>query len=132
MSFPSARTQNGFPRSAGSVRSSARRFLFINNSNNPNGGQSLDPVKQSGTRYLNAVAYVNKDVEKLFTEGGATYDVAVRKEKYQAVQKILADDAPYIFLYYQKAWSGQNKRIQGIVPSALGIGWNQPDWYAGE
>lgn len=81
---------------------------------------------------LNAVAYVNKDVEKLFTEGGATYDVAVRKEKYQAVQKILADDAPYIFLYYQKAWSGQNKRIQGIVPSALGIGWNQPDWYAGE
>ncbi len=81
---------------------------------------------------LNAVAYINKDVEKLFTEGGATYDVAKRKEKYQAVQKILADDAPYIFLYYQKAWSGQNKRIQGIVPSPLGIGWNQSDWYVTE
>lgn len=81
---------------------------------------------------LNSVAYINKEAEKLFTEGGATYDVAKRKEKYQAVQKIIADDAPYIFLYYQKAWSGQNKRIQGIVPSPLGIGWNQSDWYITE
>jgi peptide/nickel transport system substrate-binding protein len=78
---------------------------------------------------LNAGAYINKEVEKLFEEGGATYDQAVRKEKYQRVQKILADDAPYIFLWYQQRWSGQNKRIQGIEPTALGIGWNLPDWY---
>ena len=45
---------------------------------------------------------------------------------------IIADDAPYIFLYYQRAWSGQNKRIQGIEPTALGIGWNSEDWYIQE
>lgn len=78
---------------------------------------------------LNAVAYINKDVEQLFTEGGATYDTAVRKEKYGEVQKIIADDAPYIFLFYRKAWSGQNNRIQGIIPKPLGIGWNSEDWY---
>lgn len=78
---------------------------------------------------LNAVAYDNPKVEQLFKEGGATYDTAVRKEKYGEVQKIIADDAPYIFLFYQKAWSGQNKRIQGIIPTALGIGWNSEDWY---
>ncbi|MCB9155927.1 MAG: hypothetical protein H6645_02280 [Caldilineaceae bacterium] len=78
---------------------------------------------------LNSVAYINKDVEKLFEEGGATYDTAVRKEKYGEVQKIIAEDQPYIFLFYQKAWSGQNKRIQGIEPTALGIGWNSEDWY---
>lgn len=78
---------------------------------------------------LNAVAYINKDMEKLFEEGGATYDTAVRKQKYGEVQKIIAEDQPYIFLYYQKAWSGQNKRIQGIQPTALGIGWNSEDWY---
>ncbi|MEZ4620045.1 MAG: ABC transporter substrate-binding protein [Caldilineaceae bacterium] len=78
---------------------------------------------------LNAGAYINKDVEQLFTEGGATYDTAVRKEKYGEVQKIIAEDSPYIFLFYQKAWSGQNKRIQGIEPTALGIGWNSEDWY---
>ena len=78
---------------------------------------------------LNSVAYVNKQVEELFKEGGATYDSAVRKEKYGEVQKIIADDAPYIFLYYQKAWDGENKRVKGIVPKPLGIGWNSEDWY---
>jgi peptide/nickel transport system substrate-binding protein len=81
---------------------------------------------------LNAVAYINKDVEQLFTEGGATYDTEIRKAKYQEVQKIIADEAPYVFLYYSKSWSGQNNRIKGIEPTALGIGWNSEDWYIEE
>lgn len=78
---------------------------------------------------LNSVGYINKEVETLFEEGGATYDTAVRKEKYGQVQKIIADEAPYIFLYYQKAWSGQSKRVQGIDPKPLGIGWNSDEWF---
>ena len=78
---------------------------------------------------LNSVAYVNKQVEDLFKEAGATYDNEFRKGKYQEIQKIIADESPYIFLWYSKSWSGQNKRIQGIEPSLLGIGWNQEDWY---
>lgn len=78
---------------------------------------------------LNSVGYVNKEVEKLFEEGGATYDTAVRKEKYGQVQQIIAEEAPYIFLYYQKAWSGQSKRVDGIIPKPLGIGWNSDDWF---
>jgi peptide/nickel transport system substrate-binding protein len=78
---------------------------------------------------LNSVGYVNKEVEKLFEEGGATYDTAVRKEKYGQVQQIIAEEAPYIFLYYQKAWSGQSKRVEGIIPKPLGIGWNSDDWF---
>lgn len=78
---------------------------------------------------LNSVAYINKEVEQLFKEGGATYDTEVRKEKYGRVQQIIAEEAPYIFLYYQKAWSGQNNRVKGIDPKPLGIGWNSEDWY---
>jgi peptide/nickel transport system substrate-binding protein len=78
---------------------------------------------------LNSVGYINKQVEQLFKEAGATYDTMVRKQKYQEIQKIIAQDSPYIFLFYEKAWSGQNKRIQGIQPTALGIGWNSEDWY---
>lgn len=78
---------------------------------------------------LNAVAYVNKKVEALFKEAGATYDTAFRKEKYQQIQRIIAEDSPYIFLFYNKAWSGQNKRIKGIIESPLGITWNFEDWY---
>jgi peptide/nickel transport system substrate-binding protein len=78
---------------------------------------------------LNSVGYINKEVEQLFEEGGATYDADVRKEKYGQVQQIIAEEAPYIFLYYSKAWSGQNNRIQGIDPRTLGIGWNSEDWF---
>ncbi len=78
---------------------------------------------------LNSVAYINKNVESLFKAAGATYDSAFRKQKYQEVQRIIAEDAPYVFLFYQKAWSGQNNRIKGITPSPLGIGWDQEDWY---
>ncbi len=78
---------------------------------------------------LNSVAYINKEVEQIFQEGGATYDVAVRKERYQTVQRIIAEESPYIFLFYNKSWSGQNIRVQGIEPTALGIGWNSEDWY---
>jgi peptide/nickel transport system substrate-binding protein len=81
---------------------------------------------------LNAVGYINKEVEALFEEGGKTYDNDVRKEKYQEVQRIIAEDSPYVFLYYTKAWSGQNVRIQGIDPRALGIGWNSEDWFIAE
>lgn len=84
---------------------------------------------------LNSVAYLNDQVESLFEEAGGgagTCDPQVRTEKYQEVQKIISDESPYVFLWYQKAWSGQNKRIQGIEPSLLGIGWNSEDWYIKE
>lgn len=81
---------------------------------------------------LNFGAYLNPKVEKLFQEAAATYDLKVRKEKYGEIQKIIAQDAPRIFLYYSKTWSGQNKRIQGIIPTRLGIGWNSDDWYIEE
>ncbi|MDX1520304.1 MAG: ABC transporter substrate-binding protein [Anaerolineae bacterium] len=81
---------------------------------------------------LNSVAYINKEVEALFEEAGATYDTEFRKEKYQEIQRIIAEDAPYVFLYYRKSWSGQNVRVKGIEPTALGIGWNTEDWFIEE
>ena len=81
---------------------------------------------------LNSVAYVNKEAEQLFAEAGASYDTELRKEKYARIQQIIAGDAPYIFLFYQKAWSGQNNQIKGIEPTALGIGYNLEEWYIEE
>ncbi len=81
---------------------------------------------------LNSVAYINQDVEALFDEAGKSYDTEYRKERYADIQRIIADEAPYVFLFYNKSWSGQNNRIQGIDPSPLGIGWNYEDWYIRE
>jgi peptide/nickel transport system substrate-binding protein len=81
---------------------------------------------------LNFSAYINKDVEALFEEAGGTYDRDVRKEKYGEIQRILAEDAPRVFLFYSKSRSAQNNRIKGIEPAVLGIGWNSADWYIEE
>jgi peptide/nickel transport system substrate-binding protein len=81
---------------------------------------------------LNSVAYINPEMEALFDEAGGTYDTEFRREKYQEIQQILANDVPYIFLFYNKTWSGQNNRIQGIEPTTLGIGWNTEDWFIEE
>lgn len=81
---------------------------------------------------LNFGAYINPKIEQLFKEGAATYDLAKRKEKYGEIQRILAEDAPRVMLFYSKSWSGENKRIKGIIPTRLGIGWNFEDWYIDE
>jgi peptide/nickel transport system substrate-binding protein len=104
------------------------------------GGRGSTPEPHTGSVWwseenipdLNSGAYINKEVETLFKEAAGTYDLEVRKEKYGEIQKILAEDASYVFLYYQKAWSGQNNRIKGIEPTILGIGWNSEDWYIEE
>ena len=81
---------------------------------------------------MNSVAYDSPEVEALFAEAGKSYDTDFRREKYQEIQRIVAEDSPYVFLYYSKAWSGQNNRVQGLDPKALGLGWNSEDWFVQE
>jgi peptide/nickel transport system substrate-binding protein len=88
--------------------------------------------RQENIPSLNASGYINEEMEATFEEAGATYDSEIRKEKYGEIQRMIAEDSPYIFLYYSKARSGQNVRIQGIEPRPLGIGWNSEDWYIAE
>jgi peptide/nickel transport system substrate-binding protein len=78
---------------------------------------------------LNSGAYVNKRVEELFQEGAREFDVERRKAIYGEIQRILAEDAPYIFLTMNKAYSGLNNRVGGVELSALGIGYNIEKWY---
>jgi peptide/nickel transport system substrate-binding protein len=78
---------------------------------------------------LNPSAYINKDLEAIFEEAGGTYDTEFRKQKYHEAQKILAEDSPYMFLFYSKSRDAENKRIRGIEPKIVGITWNANDWY---
>jgi peptide/nickel transport system substrate-binding protein len=72
---------------------------------------------------------VNKRVEELFHEAAREFDLERRKRAYQEIQKIIAEDEPYIFLTVGKAYTGINKRIGGIEVTALGIGHNIEQWY---
>ncbi len=71
---------------------------------------------------LNHVAYVNKDVEKLFDEARTNCDELGRI--YGEIQRIIAEDAPYIFLFQNLSYAAVNTRVKGIRPTPLGIGKN--------
>lgn len=77
---------------------------------------------------LNAGAYRNPEVERLFQQGSREFDQASRKRTYGQIQSILTDDQPYIYLYVDKSFTGVNKRIVGIKPSPLGLDWNIEEW----
>ncbi len=48
---------------------------------------------------FNFTGYSNPAVDKLLDEGNVTQDFAKRKAIYQQVNKMIVDDAPYIYLY---------------------------------
>jgi peptide/nickel transport system substrate-binding protein len=78
---------------------------------------------------LNSVGYVNKRVEDLFQDGVREFNPEQRKPAYQEIQKILADDLPYVFLTMSKGYTGINNRIGGVEVTALGVGQNIEQWY---
>ncbi|MDQ6603310.1 MAG: ABC transporter substrate-binding protein [Chloroflexota bacterium] len=69
---------------------------------------------------LNAGAYVNKQVETLFEQSHREFDLEKRKTIFAQIQKLITDDAPYVFLYESQDYIGINKRIGGIVVGKLG------------
>ena len=78
---------------------------------------------------LNAGAYVNKQVEDLFTQGSKAFDLQKRKDIYGQIQQILANDEPYVFIYEVQDFAGVNKKVAGITPSPLGIEYNMNKWF---
>jgi len=48
---------------------------------------------------FNFTGYSNATVDELLAEGRATADTAARKEVYAKIDKIIVDEAPYIYLY---------------------------------
>ena len=84
---------------------------------------------ESSIPQLNYPAYVNKRVEELFEQGVREFDREKRKQIYGEIQRILAEDSPYVFLTVNKSYIGVSNRIGGIEPTALGIGWNRERWF---
>jgi peptide/nickel transport system substrate-binding protein len=59
--------------------------------------------------------YVNPRVDQLIETGRSTFDKAKRKQSYDEVQKILAEDLPYISLYHRDNVAVMRKNVQGFV-----------------
>lgn len=78
---------------------------------------------------LNFISYKNEEVDRLIEEGRRTFDNNRRIEIYNRIHEIIADDAPYTFLYFPYAKVAISNRFKGIEPAPAGIGYNFIDWY---
>lgn len=65
--------------------------------------------------------YSNAEVDKLLDEARTLYDVAERKKRYDAAQKILQDELPIVYLYNQTVFFALRSNIQGFVINPDGM-----------
>lgn len=71
-----------------------------------------------GDQGLNFMSYKNPEADKLLDEAQREYNIEKRKELYYRFQYIVADDAPYIFLWNSMSVAGVNKRVKGLAPES--------------
>ena len=60
-------------------------------------------------------SYTNDDVTKLMHEGRTTAEGPERQKIYEEIQQILADDAPYIPLYFASNLKGTTSKVNDFV-----------------
>jgi peptide/nickel transport system substrate-binding protein len=65
--------------------------------------------------YVNYSNYNNPEIDQMITDGLATLDDNVRKEKYTAVQKTLMDEAPWGFIAYPKYTLARKAGLKGFT-----------------
>lgn len=88
-----------------------------------------DSTREGGLNFIN---YKNPEVDRLIEEGRQTFDVEKRKNIYQKIHKILAEEQPYTFLYFPYALPAVHKRFKGIEPAPAGISYNFIKWCVSE
>ena len=80
----------------------------------------LDPDGYSiwhSTQYpqgFNFIGYKNSAVDQLLEKGRITINQAKRKEIYETIYENIANDIPYLFLYFPETLLGINKRVKGL------------------
>jgi peptide/nickel transport system substrate-binding protein len=78
---------------------------------------------------LNFITYKNPEVDELLIKARETFSQGERKRYYDRIQEILAEDAPYTFLYVPDALPAVHARFRGIEPAPAGIMHNFIKWY---
>lgn len=85
--------------------------------------------KKTGPKELNFVGFADAEVDRLLEGGRRTFDIEKRRKAYFRIQEILAEEQPYVFLYYPDSLPVVQKRIHGIEPAPAGISYNFIKWY---
>ena len=63
---------------------------------------------------FNFIGYNNPTVDALLEDGRTTIDQSQRKKIYEQIYTTIANDVPYLFLYFPETLQGINKRVKGL------------------
>jgi peptide/nickel transport system substrate-binding protein len=73
------------------------------------------------TGFFNVGKYCNEEVDALFEEAIATSDDAKKEELYRKIHEIIAEDAPWLFMFHANQTIASRNEVKGLVanPSFL-------------
>ena len=80
----------------------------------------LTPLYKTGAS-SNDGGYSNKEFDKLLEEGDAAKTEEESTAKYQEAQKILAEDAPAVPLFYSKTTGGFSDKVSNVKFDVFGV-----------
>ncbi len=72
-------------------------------------------VTQSGIGSFNDAGYTNPQVQTLLDAARLLNDMDQRRRAYRQVTQILADDLPYLWLYFEKEYKLVSTRVHGFI-----------------
>jgi len=72
---------------------------------------------------LNTAKYANPKVDALLKQGTETSDPKARIRIYQNLQKILAEDAPWVFISHQYDLAATRPNVKNFYPHPTGVSW---------
>ena len=87
---------------------------WIGGNQDPDIFENLFATASFAPKRANRTFYSNPRVDELIQEGRSTLDREKRKAIYDEIQQILAEDLPYINLWYLDNVLVHTKRVQGI------------------
>jgi peptide/nickel transport system substrate-binding protein len=92
-------------------------LLLTLHSGRPDPHQYIGTIMRTGEAQ-NYGKYSNPKVDELIGRGLQTLDVAERKQVYAEVQRIYANDLPYMHMFVINSFEPARKEIKGILPQA--------------
>ncbi len=69
----------------------------------------------------NLPGYSNPEVDRLIAAGKSATDSVKKRETYQQIHRLIANDAPAAFLYYRKRYTAMSARLSGFHTGAVGL-----------
>ena len=70
--------------------------------------------------FANTGGYSNPEVDRLFAEAAAAIEPDVRRDLFAQLQKLIIEDAAYIYLFELRFATLHDKRLEDVITSATG------------